>query len=247
MSKDNKKLPETRLDRKELKAKHPYTTGYSGFLGDSEYTYASPKEPDNYFVQKTRASGSYETIDYDSSKSEIITQFNPGENRGYCAGGNSKQVDGNDDLNIESTSRTNVYGDRGVSCKTSYQVSTEGSVISHNRFKKEFVVAASDSKSFTGSYGDQVNEHSGNWHEAFEKDHVEAVKGNKITMIENGEYAMHVQSGNFDTFVNQQARLYAEKDITIESATKITLKVGGSTIEITSGGIKMIAPRIDLN
>jgi len=31
------------------------------------------------------------------------------------------------------------------------------------------------------------------------------------------------------------------------TATKLTLTVGGSSVEITSGGIKLTAPRIDLN
>ena len=244
---DNKKLPPTRLDLKEVTPKHPWTTGQCGILGDSCYTFASPKEPENYFVQNTRASGSYETVDFSKDKSEVITSFNPGEKRGYCGGGNSNQVDGNDDLNIESTSRTNVAGDKGVSCKTSYHTSTEGSVIAHNRFKKEFVVAAPDSISFNGSFGDQVNEHSGNWHEAFEKDHVQAVKNNKITMVEGGDYAVHVQSGNYDNHIAEKGRLYTGNDLLFESATKITLKVGGSTIEITPSKITLIASRINLN
>jgi hypothetical protein len=267
MDKDNKKLPDTKLCREEVTAKHPYTTGQCGMLGDSEYCFASPKEPENYFVQKTRASGSYETIDYDSSKAEIITKFNPGENRNYCAGGNSNQVDGNDDVNIESTSRTNVAGDRGVSCKTAYHVSTEGSVIAHNRSKKEFVVAASDSVSFNGSFGDQVNEHSGNWHESFEKDHVSAITGNKITMIKEGEYAIHTQKGNFDLQVTEgQLHLMTSGgDLIANSNVKVLLQVGsqskvtidpssiklqvggGSYIEITAGEIKMVSPKINLN
>jgi type VI secretion system secreted protein VgrG len=39
----------------------------------------------------------------------------------------------------------------------------------------------------------------------------------------------------------------SQADVTIESASKITLKVGGSSIEITSGGIKLVGTRIDLN
>ena len=264
---DKTKLPPTRLDLKELTPKHPWTTGQCGILGDSCYTFASPKESENYFVQNTRASGSYETVDFSKDKAEIITCFNPGEKRGYCGGGNSNQVDGNDDLNIESTSRTNVAGDKGVSCKTTYHTSTEGSVIAHNRFKKEFVVAASDSVTFNGSFGDQVNEHSGNWHESFEKDHVQAVTGNKITMIKEGDYSIHNASGNFDLQVtagqlhlmtsggdliaNSNVKVIVEvgsqSKITVEPA-KIKLQVGGgSYIEITAGEIKMVSPEINLN
>jgi hypothetical protein len=39
----------------------------------------------------------------------------------------------------------------------------------------------------------------------------------------------------------------ATGDVTIESKSKLTLKVGGSSIEISSGGIKLVGARIDLN
>lgn len=264
---DNKKLPETRLDLKEVTPKHPWTTGQCGILGDSCYTFASPKEPENYFVQNTRASGSYETVDFSKDKSEVITNFNPGEKRGYCGGGNSCQVDGHDDLNVESTSRTNVAGGRGVSCQTSYHVSTEGAFIVHNRSLKQFTVANSDSISFNGSFGTHVNEHSGHWHESFEQDHVQAVKGNKITMISEGDYSIHNQSGSFDLQVtsgelhlmtsggnliaNSNVKILLEvgsqAKVTLEPA-KIKLQVGGgSYIEITAGEIKMVSPKINLN
>lgn len=267
MADDNKKIPPTKQDLGEIKATSPWTTGWQDVLGNKEITYASAKEPTKYFTEKTRASGSYETVNYDESKSEIITRFNPGERRDYCGGGNSTQVDGHDDHNVESTFRTNVAGDFGISSKTSYQTSTEGSIIAHNRFKKEFVVAASDSVSFNGSFGDQVNEHSGNWHESFEKDHVQAVTGNKVTMIKEGDYAIHTQAGNFDLQVtdgklhlmssgddliaNSNVKVLVQvgpqSKITVEQE-KIKLEVGGgSYIEITAGGIKMISPRIDLN
>ena len=267
MADDNKKIPPTKQDEGEVTAKAPWTTGWQDVLGNKEITYASAKDPTKYYTEKVRASGSYETVNYDDSKSEIITKFNPGERRDYCGGGNSTQVDGHDDHNVESTFRTNVAGDFGISSKTSYQTSTEGSIIAHNRFKKEFVVAASDSVSFNGSFGDQVNEHSGNWHESFEKDHVQAVTGNKITMIKEGDYAIHTQSGNYDLQVSEGqlhlmtsagnliansnvkvlVQVGSQSKVTVEPA-KIRLEVGsGSYIEITSAGIKMISPRIDLN
>lgn len=267
MADDNKKIPPTKQDDGEIKAKAPWTTGWQDILGNKEITYASAKDPTKYYTEKVRASGSYETVNYDDSKSEIITKFNPGERRDYCGGGNSTQVDGHDDHNVESTFRTNVAGDIGVSAKTTYHTSTEGAVIAHNKFKKEFVVAASDSVSFSGSFGDQVNEHSGNWHESFEKDHVQAVTGNKITMIKEGDYAIHTQGGNFDLQVTSgKLHLMSSADdliansnvkvllqvgsqakITIDPA-KVRLEVGGgSYIEITSGSIKMVSPRIDLN
>lgn len=243
----NKKLPKHGWDDKEIVPKKGFTTGYQDILGNKEITYASPSEPDKYSYQKTRASGSYETIQIDSSKKEIRTLFAPGEERGYTGGGKSTQVDGHQDNNTESTFRINVAGDFGTSNKTLYHTSTEGSVIAHNRYKDEYVVAASESKSYYGTFGDHATEHDGNWHEGFKKDHVEAIAKNKITMVEGGDYALHIQKGNADTHIAQKGRIFSGSDMLIESKTKITLKVGASTITITSGNITIKSPRIDLN
>lgn len=263
----NKKLPKHAWDDDEIVPKKGFTTGEQDILGSKFFKYASPSEPEKFSYQKTWASGSYETLQYDNSKVEIRTSLNPGEIRNYTAGGSSSQTDGHHDTNVESTSRINVMGDIGISAKTTYQTSTEGAIIAHNRFKKEFVVAASDSVSFNGSFGDQVNEHSGNWHESFEKDHVQAVTGNKITMVNEGDYAVHVQKGGFDAQVSE-GKLHlmtVGDDLIANSNVKILLQVGsqakitidpstiklqvggGSYIEITAGGIKMVSPRIDLN
>ncbi len=216
-------------------------------MGNQTIVYANPDEPENYIRIDLDATGSYRSVEHDTTDNAHITSLNTGRTSSYTAGGETNHIDGHKDSSCESTCRENVTGDKGVACKTNYQTATEGSVIAHNRFKKEFVVAASDSKSFSGSFGDQVNEHSGNWHEAFEKDHVQAVSGNKLTMIEKGDYAAHVQKGNWDTHVEGKGRFYSGKDILIESGTKIVLKVGGSTIEITSSKITINADRIDLN
>lgn len=243
----NKKIPAHSWDYGEIVPQYGYTFGYQDILGGHKYTYANPAEPEKFSYQKLNASGSYETLEYNSDKNEIKTNLNTGETRAYTAGGSSEQTDGHKDTNVESTSRENVTGDKGVSYKTGYETATEGKIAAFREYKKEFITSASESKSFVGSYGDQVNEHSGNWHESFEKDHVQAVTGNKITMIQKGDYAIHVQSGNYDTHIAEKGRIYAVDDILIESTTKITIKVGGSTVVISPSNITMISDRIDLN
>ena len=59
-------------------------------------------------------------------------------------------------------------------------------------------------------------------------------------MVNEGDYAVHVQSGNYDAYIKKKARIYADSDILFESKSKITLKVGNQTIVITPD-------RIDLN
>lgn len=243
----NKKLPEHGWDTEEIVPKYGTTYGSQDILGSHEYVYANPAEPEKYSVQKLTASGSYETLQYDKERNEIRTTLVTGESRGYNVGGQSSQVDGHKDVNVESTSRENVMGDKGVSYKTGYETATEGRISAVREYRKDFITSASESKSFTGSYGDQVNEHSGNWHESFEKDHVQAVTGNKITMIQDGDYAIHLQSGNYDAHIAEKGRIYADNDILIESKTKITFKVGGSTIVMEPSKITVISDKIDLN
>jgi hypothetical protein len=67
-----------------------------------------------------------------------------------------------------------------------------------------------------------------------------------------GEYGIHISEGNFDTQIDSgKARIWASDDILIESTSKITLKVGDSTIVITANSIQIMAEggsgRIDIN
>jgi hypothetical protein len=125
-------------------------------------------------------------------------------------------------------------------------------------------MGASESKSYSTSQGDVVEEHSGNFHISYEQDFISAIKSNMITMVNEGDYALSVQAGNYDAQIMQKARIYASSDILIESLTKVTLKVGVSTIVLTPTditldvagvsnitldalGITQVGPRIDLN
>ena len=61
-------------------------------------------------------------------------------------------------------------------------------------------------------------------------------------MVKDGDYGVHVQDKNIDFKADSgKAQIKTAKDITIESDTKITLKVGGSTIVITPTDITITA------
>jgi hypothetical protein len=246
MASTRNKLNKSAIDAGEIEPTQGNVHGKITHLGGCELCYEDINNPDKYSKLTNLPTGSFETVDMSGDKKEIRNCLFVGETRNYTGGGQSCQVDGHQDNNTESTHRINVAGDFGTSNKTLYHTSTEGSVIAHNRYKKEFVVAASDSKSFMGSFGDQVNEHSGNWHEGFKKDHVQAVSGNKITMVD-GDYAIHAQKGNYDVHIAQRGRMFSTGPMLIESTTLITLKVGASTIVIGPASIKLTSPRIDLN
>jgi hypothetical protein len=264
----NKKLPEHGWDNEEIVPKYGTTYGQQDILGSHKFVYANPDEPDKYSYQKFEASGSYETLQKDKNKNEIRTNLNTGEMRCYTAGGCSSQTDGHNDTNVESTSRENSTGDKGVSSKTSYETATNSKYSSISGSYYTFTVGPrSESKTFSGTDGDVAEEFSGHRHSAYEKDKVEAVKGNKVTMIEEGDYAIHTSKGNFDLQVSE-GKLHlmtSADDLIANSNVKVLLQVGnqskvtvepskvrlevggGSYIEITSGSIKMVSPRIDLN
>ena len=235
------KLPPDDFSAKKKDMKYGTTHGFQRALGSAEFHYENPGEPTKSGVIKVHATGSYETLHADDALNAVSTKLDIGETRSYTIGGASCQTDGHSDTKVESTCRLDVTGDHGVASKTGYVVRTEGQVMAIGEYDVKVGTSASESKSFHGSYGDVTEEHSGNHHSSYEKDQVIAVKGNQITMVQEGDHALHIQKGNFDTHIAKKGRIYADNDILIESATKITLKVGKSTIVITSGNIDIIS------
>ena len=167
-------------------------------------------------------------------------------------------------MSIESTFREVITGDHNFQGGRNGCVGYAENLIRGAKNDFKAIMGASESKSFATSQGDVVEEHAGHYHISYEKDYVAAVKSNMITMVNEGDYALSVQAGNYDTQIMQKARIYASSDILIESLTKVTLKVGLSTIVLSptnikldfngvsnitldATGIKQVGPRIDLN
>lgn len=267
----NKKLPKHAWDDDEIQTEQGWVTGEQDILGSKSFKYAHPDKPDDFSLQETLATGSYRTVQFDSNKKQIETSFNIGQNHAYTAGGKSTQVDGHIDKNGESTIKTNSAGDNGETAKTKFAGYTDKHIViaEASTFKATVALsgASGATKSFATTYGDNVNEHTGNWHEGFERDHVSAVTGNKVTMIKEGDYAIHTAAGNYDLQVSKgQLHLMtsagnliansnvkvllqvgAMSKVTVEPA-RVRLEVGGgSYIEITAGKITLKSPRIDLN
>lgn len=246
---DNKKLPSPPWSDPDsgIKPKYPYVYGERDNNGGYKFVY---RDINDYTVASSEEylpSGSYETIQYDSSKKEIRSSLNSGETRTYTAGGSSEQVDGHVDKSVSSTYRTNVKGDRSDSSGRNNINLTAGQVITAEGPTIKRNYPGSDTISFNSSGGDVVQEHTGNYHESYEKDLVSSVSENYILMVKNGDLATHIQSGNYDTQVKGKTRLFSEDEILIESSTKITIKVGSSTIVVGPSGITINSDRIDLN
>lgn len=266
MAKKGKK-PIDGLSEEKLKIRYPWIQGSQDALGGMSISSGDPNNPEDLFEAKVAATGSTTTREYDKENKEYNLSLNVGEIRSYTAGSTSVHNDGHSDVNSESTIRQTSKGDSSLNCKTRYTVITEGNVQAVREFCKEFCTSQSESKSFRGTFGDQVCEHSGHWHEAFEKDQVSAITKNKITMIREGDYAIHTQKGNFDLEVTSgKLHLMAKgNDLIANSNVKVLLEVGNqskvtvqpasiklqvgaaSYIEITAGKITIKSPIIDLN
>lgn len=265
----NKKLPKHAWDDDEIQTEQGWVTGEQDILGTKNFKYANPDKPDDYSIQEVLATGSYRTIQFDKNKKQIETCFNIGQCHGYTAGGKSTQVDGHINLNGESTIATNSKGDHGVTAKTQYTGITDQQVVVVERAEHKSVVATIGvgTKSFFTTSGDSVYEHKNDQHEGIEGNHVSAVTGNKITMIKEGDYAIHTAAGNYDLQVSK-GKLHlmtSAGDLIANSNVKVLLQVGtqskvtveparvrlevggGSYIEITAGKITLKSPRIDLN
>ena len=264
MTDHNKKLPVDPWSSEDIVCKYPWVYGEADNLGGSSFKYRNLNEPDKNSSITMSPSGSYESIQQDSERKEIRTNLNPGETRSYTGGGASIQTDGHTDDNSESTRRTVTAGDEGrQGGKNLYQGFAEN-VIEGSKNKFTATMGASESKVYETSKGDIVSEHTGNEHKSYEGDKVTSVKGNNINMIQEGDHSLHVQGGNMDTRVESgklqifsgdnmivntaaQATYRSIGDMLITSDSKITIKVGGSEIIITSDNITIKSARIDLN
>lgn len=207
------------------------------------------------FTETWNSTGGYSSREA-HDKVELSTSLQY-ETRNYNIGGYSQTGESHQQTFYNDTSSHTTAGDSGtdiggnsykgvarndVSSVSSHKVSREGS---------REGVSASENHTFKSSSGDNSEDYGGNLYLSVESDRVATIKGNDIIQVSDGDIAQHVQSGNWDTHVSQKARLYADNDILIESATKITLKVGSSTITITPSSIEILASggsgRIDIN
>jgi len=171
-----------------------------------------------------------------------------GKQHKYNADGHSSTTDGHQDSKISGSNRSAVQGgDHTEIAGNKYEggggvsvSGTKGSQITH-----------SDGDMFHTSEGNIITDHTGSVNHNYTGDFVDQVNGNKMNMIK-GEYGINISEGNLDIQIDDgKARIFASSDILIESGTKITLKVGTSTIVITASTIEIMAKggsgRIDIN
>lgn len=271
--KPNKLLDKAPYDDDRAEPEYPWVGGSQDHLGNRVITYADPEKPDQAFVERIKYDGSFTINEANGLKNE----FNK-EVRSYTSGGDSHNTDGQKAVYGQSNFNLAFKQDIGLTAGgTTYKGSGEKEIggTAQGSFQND-----TGGNTYKTSNGDMISEHTGHIHSHNDGDNVQSTTGTRYEIVNEGEYAIHVQGGNMDTRVESgKLQLYsgdamvvntastmkmistgamsinstatmtvgATGDITIESKSKLTLKVGGSSIEISSGGIKLVGTRIDLN
>lgn len=167
-----------------------------------------------------------------------------GKQHSYNADGTSQTTDGHSDSKTSGTKRDATAGGHHSETAGNKYEGGGGTKIEST---KDSQINHSDGDGFQVTEGNLITDHTGSVNHNYTGDLVEQVTGHKVNMI-NGEYGVHISSGNYDMQLDDgKARLRASNDILIESDTKITLKVGESTITITSSNITIKSARVDIN
>lgn len=147
-----------------------------------------------------------------------FTQMTVAHHIEYVKGGYTQTVDKNYDQKVYGSHRTDITGDQHAEVKGTVTQAVDG-----------------DHKSIIG--GDHVS--------AVKGDSVHGVTGRMVMKI--GQGIQVKGDGTKEMKVDGTGVIQFGKDLLIESLTKLTLKVGGSTITMDSGVITVQASRIDLN
>jgi hypothetical protein len=216
----------------------PFLRATMDDTGQMKVEYSDPKDPKKSFTTKVGHGGGFSGSENSGDKN-FDAALNSGHKRSYVAEGNGSQTDGSSDTATEDTSNENVGGDKGSGTGKNRIEGTKGQATTGTSGGSFTNDAKGDTLKATK--GDIATEHEGNKYSNHTGDMVNQVTGNKIEMIK-GEYAKHVSSGNFDIEVSSgKSRIRSSSDMLFESDSKITLKVGGSTIEITASDITITA------
>jgi hypothetical protein len=243
-------MSDTEYDPNEAHPKIPYKGTYPNLhvtqRADGSQELRS-LDPDNEAYFEVQPTGNYTGHGPDGAEVSVTT----GKKHAYHADGVSSTVDGHNDVKISGSNRATVSG-------------ADHQEIAGNKYLGGggVVVISSDDSQMHHSSGDVhhttdgelISEHTGSVHHSTDGDTVIQYKGNLMEMI-TGEYGVNMSGGNLDIQLDTgKARMkiasdfkidsdatstyHSKGDILIESESQITLKVGGTTIVITSSGIK---------
>lgn len=265
---DNKKLTETPGKATGEKDIRYFTIHHSvDGTGSQHYAPFDLNESKQYsFDEWWTSTGGYKTREA-HKKGELSTSLQY-ETRKYNIGGSSITGESHGQSFFGDTFSQTVVGGAGMDVGgasflgvvgTTTQALGGGTV---SRVPKLSTNPRAESTS-----GDKNIDVEGSSYSSIGQSSVRVVKKDDVTIINEGDYAIHTQKGNYDLQVSE-GKLHlmtSADDLIANSNVKILLQVGsqskitmepskiklevggGSYIEITSGKIELVSPRIDLN
>ena len=213
---------------------------------------------------ETKVDGSYTAHSIDPDKKGKIEGFNTADGS-YVA----KMTDKDGNVSQASPGGTKTFSDSDTNTTTGHRdVSAGGGEAnrnaqgSHNERGQDSTTAvegsqqsASSSSAKTYTSGDGHHHMAGDQAFSVEEGGIHYNVANGYTVTAKGSMQFDTTlemsqkvGGNWGvTALKGKATVYTGDDITIESATSIVLKVGGSTITIKPSGITIVGTRVDLN
>ena len=240
----NKKSPEGPQQSKRSKPEYPWVRGEADVCGRHKLIHADPSKPEQSFTEQLNHDGSF--VIHETLENEKGLKNELGHHRRSYFQSGADHYDGNYDHRSYNKS-IGVDGEYGLAAKKGIIEATRGTKAT-GYVKGTFDLKggrSSKNHSFQGTYGDHTNTIEGNHWEYSEKDHGHAIGGSKYTMVGQGDYGIHVQSGNMDTNIGGKGQIVSQQDLTFSSNTKITLSVGQSKIVIEESKITITSAEIE--
>lgn len=185
------------------------------------------------------------SLDYNGSHSGSQPGINQSvssvQNNQYNSKGMGTFTDGNINQTGEGTRNDVTKGDTssesGGTAYSGSQKSIGGS--------KEGGASILHDTVYTIAKKDIVETIEGNEFSEIQGDNIRSTTGNKYDIVSEGEYGIHVQSGNMDVNVQSgKFKLFAGNEIILESAVKLTIKVGSSEIVVEPAQITVKSSQV---
>lgn len=244
----NNKFPQDPTAAKKSNPEYPWMSGHSDRNGRYQIAYADPDKPNESFDQTFNHDGSNKTNLALDSKDNGVSYSLENHGLSYNLGGKSNTSEGGAD-NRNRIENNNTEGGKQTSAGGGIGTASGGPIVQASAGGcASGVCGASLADNYRYVSGDNTVRYEGSEYIHRDGNSMTTMGGSKYEVVKDGEWGLHVQSGNWDIQVDAgQGRLFVQQPLLVESPTMITFKVGGSTITMEPGKITLVSARIDHN
>lgn len=255
----NKKSPQDAVTRGDAEPEYPWVGGVSDVNGRYLMVYADPEHPEKAYVQEFNHDASFkitEVLDDRGMTNSLVH-----DNRTYGRS-HSSHWDGNRDDRSTNNSRVSDKEIGHQAGKWMLAGAASGHIAAY-KTSATIVPTGSYNNSYNYTSGDGANVFESNYFAFYQQDYAQHVSGSLYSILQKGEYGIHVQLGNMDIRLDKgkyqvfsqdamvantasTMAITATQDITIKSNSKIILEVGSSKITIDTKKITVESDDIDL-